>query len=630
MHAIKSLLVVTSLLISLLASTSAVAAAAKQIALRDFFRNPVEAAHRLSPDGKHIAYLAPYEKRMNLFVKPVAGGEAQRITAETARDIAGYFWKGNDRLLFVKDFGGDENFHVVAVDRQGKNVKDLTRFDKVRADIIDDLENHPNDILVQHNRRDAKVFDVYRINVVSGNSRMVAKNPGNITEWVTDHEGRIRAARTTDGVNHTFLYRATEAQPFKTIFTTNFKESATPLFFTFDNKKIYADSNRGRDKSAIVLMDPVTGKEEQVLFEHPEVDVEGLTYSKKRKVLTAVSYVTWKTERKFLDQETQAMYQAVEAQLPGYEVRFISNNKAEDKFIVAAVSDKTRGTRHLFDKTSGKLTKIADVSPWLVESELADMKPIKYTARDGLVINGYLTLPKGKEAKNLPVVINPHGGPWHRDRWGFNPEVQFLANSGYAVLQMNFRGSTGYGRQFWESSFKQWGKKMQDDVTDGVNYLISEGIADPKKVGIYGGSYGGYTTLAGITFTPDLYAAAVDYVGVSNLFTFLNTIPPYWKPYLEVMYEMVGHPEKDKDLLTAASPALHADKIKTPLFVAQGAKDPRVNIAESDQIVEALKKRGVAVEYLVKQNEGHGFQNEENRFEFYEAMEKFLRKHLNA
>ena len=282
----------------------------------------------------------------------------------------------------------------------------------------------------------------------------------------------------------------------------------------------------------------------------------------------------------------------------------------------------------MFDATTGSLTKLVDVAPWLKEDQLAHMKPIEYQSRDGLTIHGYLTLPLGREAKNLPVVINPHGGPWFRDTWGFNPEVQFLANRGYAVLQMNFRGSTGYGRKFWEASFKQWGQKMQDDITDGVQWLVKQGIADPKRVAIYGGSYGGYATLAGVTFTPDLYAAAVDYVGVANMFTFMKTIPPYWKPFLDQMHAMVGDPEKDKALLEAASPVMHADKIKTPLFVAQGAHDPRVNKAESDQMVAALKKRGVDVEYMVKENEGHGFHNEENRFDFYEAMEKFLAKYL--
>jgi len=261
---------------------------------------------------------------------------------------------------------------------------------------------------------------------------------------------------------------------------------------------------------------------------------------------------------------------------------------------------------------------------------MAVQKPIVYTARDGLPINGYLTLPPGKEAKNLPVIVNPHGGPWYRDSWGFNPEVQFLASRGYAVLQMNFRGSTGYGRKFWEASFKEWGGKMQDDISDGVQWLVKEGIADPKRVCIYGASYGGYATLAALAYTPDLYACGVDYVGVSNLFTFLNTIPPYWKPYLEMMHEMVGHPEKDKALLTRASPALNADKIRAPLLIAQGARDPRVNKDESDQMVAALKARGVEVPYIVKDNEGHGFHNEENQFAFYEQMEKFLDKHIGS
>jgi len=295
-----------------------------------------------------------------------------------------------------------------------------------------------------------------------------------------------------------------------------------------------------------------------------------------------------------------------------------------------ASNDRLLGRTYLFDKTAGSLDFICDQAPWLAESELAPMQPVQYKARDGLTIHGYLTLPKGLVANNLPVVVNPHGGPWHRDSWSFNPEVQFLASRGYAVFQMNFRGSVGYGRQFWEASFRQWGRAMQDDVTDGVQWLVTQGIADPKRIAIYGASYGGYATLAGITSTPDLYAAAVDYVGVSNLFTFINTIPPYWKPYLEMLYEMVGHPQSDKDLLTATSPALQADRIKTPLLIAQGANDPRVNKAESDQMVEALRKRGVEVEYMVKDNEGHGFANEENRFEFYAAMEKFLAQHLGA
>ena len=276
------------------------------------------------------------------------------------------------------------------------------------------------------------------------------------------------------------------------------------------------------------------------------------------------------------------------------------------------------------------MEKVADLRPWIDPAHMAEMKPISYTSRDGLTIHGYLTLPVGRTAKNLPVVINPHGGPWARDEWGFNPEVQLLANRGYAVLQMNFRGSTGYGRSFWEASFKQWGRTMQDDISDGVQWLIDQGIADPDRVAIYGASYGGYATLAGITFTPELYAAAVDYVGVSNMFTFMNTVPPYWEPFKKMMYEMVGDPVKDSVMLREVSPVFHVDRIQCPLFIAQGATDPRVNKDESDQVVEALRARGVEVQYMVKDNEGHGFRNEENRFEFYEAMDAFLDQHIGS
>ncbi len=305
-------------------------------------------------------------------------------------------------------------------------------------------------------------------------------------------------------------------------------------------------------------------------------------------------------------------------------------SRDEKRMLVYAGSDRTLGAYYFYDMESGAFEKLADLSPWLKEEEMAAMRPVRYKARDGLLIHGYLTIPVGVEPKNLPVIILPHGGPWARDSWGFSPEAQFFANRGYAVLSMNFRGSTGYGKQFWTAGFQQWGRAMQDDITDGVKWLIGQGVADPKKVGIYGASYGGYAVLAGLAFTPDVYACGVDYVGPSNLFTLLDTIPPYWELGRQMMYEQIGHPEKDKALLQAASPVFHADQIRSPLLVAQGANDPRVKKTESDQIVEALRKRNIYVEYIVKDNEGHGFRNEENRFEFYRAMERFLAIHLRG
>jgi len=600
------------------------------IPMKDFFRNAEKRSFQISPDGNYLSFMQSVNARMNVFVQKIGEEAVTQVTFATERDIAGYFWKGNNRIIYVQDSKGDENFRLFAVDRDGKNQKDLTPFEKVRAGIVDDLEDNPNEMLIQINKNNPQVFDVYRINVNTGDMKVVGQNPGNITGWQTDHDGKLRVAITTDGVNSSILYRDNEDQEFKTLITTTFKETVAPIFFTFDNINLYMASNLGRDKAAIVEYDIKNNKEVRVLYENPDYDVSGLNYSRKNKTLSYATYVGWKQEYFFFSKEAENIFNDLTSKLGGKQIAVSGNNKDEDKLLIRTYSDKSLGAYYFYDVKTKDLKKLSDVSPWLNEQHLADQKPITYKSRDGLTIHGYLTLPKGVDAKNLPVVVNPHGGPWARDVWGFNPEVQFLANRGYAVLQMNFRGSTGYGREFWETSFKQWGKTMQDDISDGVKWLIDQGIADPKRVGIYGGSYGGYATLAGLTFTPELYACGVDYVGVSNLFTFQNSIPPYLEPYNEMLYEMVGHPQKDSLLLRDASPVFHVDKIVAPLFIAQGAHDPRVNKNESDQMVEALQKRGIDVPYMVKDNEGHGFRNEENRFDFYGAMEQFFFKYLGG
>jgi Dipeptidyl aminopeptidases/acylaminoacyl-peptidases len=607
--------------------------------LKDFFRNPDQGFFRLSDDGNWLAFMKPVSldggpARMNIFVQALEGsnlvGEARCLTQETERDIAEYYWKGSDTLLYAKDFGGDENFHVVAIDVESGDINDLTPYPETRAGILDDLYEDPDHVLVAHNQRDPESFDVYRVNVRTGEETLIAENPGNIVAWHTDHHGRLRAATASDGLETTLLYRDTEEHEFRPVITTDFRTTVSPELFTFDDRCLYALSNRGRDCLALVVINPEQPDDEQLVYQAEGVDLDGVMYSRQRQVLTAAVYQTDKTRYHFFDQLAAERHLRVTEALPGYEVALQSSTRTERKFIVAAYNDRTPGSRYIYDDDTGQLTKLADINPALPEEDMAEVRPIQYTARDGLVIHGYLTLPAGREPRNLPCVVNPHGGPWARDSWGFNPEAQFLANRGYCVLQMNFRGSTGYGRTFWEAGFGQWGLSMQDDITDGVQWLIEQGIADRARIAIYGGSYGGYATLSGITKTPDLYAAAVDFVGVSNLLTFLNTIPPYWKPLLEKMHSMVGHPELDRDRLVAASPALNADRIRTPLFIAQGAKDPRVNKDESDQMVAALRSRGVDVEYMVKENEGHGFHNDENKFEFYERMEAFLSQHLGT
>ncbi len=606
----------------------------QQYPVEDFFRLPKKSRYQLSPDGNLFAYLGPFERRLNIFVQKPNGKRARRITEVTDRDIAWFFWKDN-RIVFAKDDGGDENFHLYSVGADGNNLKDLTPFAGVRIDLIDDLEDIEHEIIISMNKNNPQLFEPYRLNITTGEIHQLAENPNPMEPmdgWMTDHEGKLRIAnKIFGGTNTTLLYRPTEDEPFRAVLTTDFRESVSPLFFAFDNEHhLYVSSNRGRDRSVITKIDLNTGDEiGEPLFAHPEVDVTHLGYSRKRRKLSSIVYTTDKRQVHFLDEQTRQIFQRLEQELGNYEIVITAMNKDEDKFMVRTYSDRSLGAYYFFDQKADTLTKIVDVSPWLDEKDMAPMNPVSYQTSDGLTIHGYLTLPLGKPSKNLPVIVNPHGGPWVRDTWGFNPEIQLLASRGYAVLQMNYRGSTGYGRKFWECSFKQWGKKMQDDISDGVKWLIAEGIADPKRVAIYGGSYGGYATLAGVTFTPDLYACAIDYVGVSNLFTFMNTIPPYWKPYLDMMYEMVGNPQKDKDAMYAASPVFHIDKIKCPLFVIQGANDPRVNIDESDQIVAGLRKRGVEVLYMVKYDEGHGFHNEENRFEVYKAMLGFLGKWLN-
>ncbi|GAA5221228.1 S9 family peptidase [Membranihabitans marinus] len=601
--------------------------------VEDFFKTPLQSGYTISPDGQYLAYLSPYQQRKNIFIKNISDNSIVQITFEEDRDISGYFWANNQRIIYLKDTGGDENFKLFGVNKDGKEPIDLTPYDKVTVQIIDDLEDHEDFIIIGMNKNNPQLFDPYRLNIHTGELVQLAENDPTapIGSWMTDHEGLLRLAiRTENGTETVIMYRKTESDDFQDVIKTDFTEELEPAFFDFNEPHIvYALSNLGRDKKVMVKYDLEAGCEMgQPIFQHEDVDLGGIHYSRKRKVLTAVSYVSDKRYRHFFDAEMEALFQMLEEQLPGREISIVDSDKEEETFLIRTYTDRSLGSYYMYSKVDQRLQKMADVSPWLSEEEMSNMEAITYTSRDGLEINGYLTLPQNHVAGKTPFIVLPHGGPWVRDVWGYHPEVQLFASRGYGVLQMNYRGSTGYGKDFWRASFKEWGRKMQDDITDGVAWLIDENLADPKKVAIYGGSYGGYATLAGVTFTPDLYACAIDYVGVSNLFTFMTTIPPYWEPFLAMMYEMVGHPEKDEERMRGASPIFHVDKIKAPLLVIQGANDPRVNIDESDQIVSELRGIGVDVPYMVKYNEGHGFRNEENRFEVYKVMLGFLAKYL--
>ncbi|MDP2188830.1 MAG: S9 family peptidase [Sphingobacteriaceae bacterium] len=617
------------LILVLLASCSDKSCTSALIPVEDFFKNPDKAYYKLSPDGMQLSYLAPYESRMNVFVRNLATDSVRQLTYITDRDIVQYGWAGNNSIYFLKDIDGDENYYLSIIHLKDGLVREMTRFNGVRTEIVDELNFDEEEMLLSLNRRNPQIFDVYRLHLSTGELSLELENPGNYSSFLTDETGLIRLVTTTDGTNNGFLYRAAKEEGFKNVLEVDFKNSFQPVAFVAGSSHlVYALSNLNRDKTAAVLYDLTAGKEVEVIFEHPKFDADWLIMSEKTKKPLMVHYTDWKSRYHFLDERVKSLHNLLRKTIPEDEITFTGADESENKVIVRTFSDKTMGAYYLFNTQSEELELLAEVSPWLDKKQMAAVQPIQYLSRDGLQIHGYLTIPNGLDPKNLPVVVMPHGGPWMRDVWRFDRNVQFLANRGYAVFQMNFRGSTGYGRAFWEASFKQWGKNMQNDITDGVQYLIDQGIANPKRIAIYGSSYGGYAVLAGLAFTPDLYACGIDYVGVSNLFTLMQTIPPYWEPGRQMFYEMIGHPQSDSMHYVQASPIFHADKIKVPLMVVQGAMDPRVKKSEADQIVEALAARGVEVDYILREDEGHGFYKQENRIALYEAIEVFLSRHL--
>src|SRR3546814_934614 len=406
-------------------------------------------------------------------------------------------------------------------------------------------------------------------------------------------DNRVRLIKSSDGVNETLLYRPTEKSPFSEVLTTNVFERIEPVCFSKDRTdEVIAISNFNRDKEAVVTLDLNTGKENRVIFQQEEVDVKHIAYSKKEGIPLFVDYITWKQEKHFLDDRIERIYAKITGELPGMALEIVNWDRQDEKFVIRAYADRTPGSYYLYDATGEDLTRLSEVSPWINPEEMAEMRPISYQTGDGLTIHGYLTLPRGSDGKNLPVIITPHGGPWTRDKWQFDPEVQFLANRGYAVLQMNYRGSTGYGKAFMKASNMEWGSKVQDDITDGVEWLIDKGIADPNRVAICGFSFGGYCALSGLVQHPGLYRCAVSYSGLTNLFTYLKDIPPYLEPFQQMIYNAVGHPEKDADYLRAVSPIFHTAEIDVPLMIDQGEKDTRVNVGETTHFVQKLRENG--------------------------------------
>ena len=609
-----------------------------------FFGNPEIAGAQLSPDGQYVAFLKPWKDTRNVYVKKTTEpfDKARLLTSEAKRPVAGFFWTRDSRqILYVKDNDGDENFNVWAVDPAAPNAagqeapesRNLTDAKGARAFIYAVPKKSPDTIFVGLNDRDAAWHDVYRVSISTGKRELLRKNTDRISGWVFDLDGELKLAERVKDNGDTEVLRV-DAAGFTPVYTCTVLETCGVERFHKDGRRVYLQTNKGdADLVQLVLFDPATGKEELVETDPlKRVDFGGAIFSEATDELVGTSYEDERSRVYFRDKAWEADYELLQAKFPGREIGLGSSTADDSKVLVTAASDTDPGERYIFDRKTKALTLQYKVRERIPRQHMARMKAIRYPSSDGLEIPAFLTLPKGVAAKGLPTIVVPHGGPWARDGWGFNNLAQFLANRGYAVLQPNFRGSTGYGKKFLNAGNRQWGDRMQDDITWGVKYLLAQGIADAKRVGIMGGSYGGYATLAGVAFTPDLYAAAVDIVGPSNLITLLDSIPPYWEAGRIIFHERMGNPKtaEGKAQLERQSPLNSAAKIKTPLLVAQGANDPRVKKAEAEQIVIALRDRGFPVEYILAPDEGHGFQRPVNSMALWAASETFFAKHLRG
>jgi dipeptidyl aminopeptidase/acylaminoacyl peptidase len=611
------------------------------------FGDPEISGAQLSPDGKYIAVLKPWKETRNIWVKQIAEpfSSARLMTTEIARPVAGFLWTRDGKYIaYVKDNAGDENFNVYAVDPSATAPdgdappsRDLTNLKGVRVILFSAPKTDPDVIYIGLNDRDPAWHDLYKLRISTGERTLIRQNTDRIAAWIFDLKGNLRLAQRVQDSGDQEILRV-DADSFTPIYTCNVFETCDPVQFHKDAQRVYIQTNKGDlDLTTLVLLDLASGVVKTVESDPLQrVDLGSAWFSEATDELVATVYEDDRERRYFKDQAFEADYRWLENKLPGREISVVSNTLDDRQWLISAHGDVEPGETYLFNRANRSLAFQYKIREKLPRESLAPMQTIRYKSSDGLEIPAFLTLPKGLPAKGdaqgLPALIVPHGGPWVRDAWGYNALAQFFANRGYAVLMPNFRGSTGYGKKFLNAGNGEWGTKMQDDLTWGVKYLVDEGIADPKRIGILGGSYGGYATLAGVAFTPDLYRAAVDIVGPSNLLTLLAAIPPYWEAGRKIMYARMADPgtPAGKKWMEERSPLHSAGKIKTPLMVVQGANDPRVNRREAEQIVIALRDRGFPVEYLLAPDEGHGFARPVNNLAMFMAVEKFLAAHLDG
>lgn len=607
---------------------------AKEIPIEDFFKTGEKRSFKLSPNGKYLSYIKLDNFKANLYIQSLADGKVSINKDLDKYGINDHLWTFDNRIILFSGGFRNEKQTIYLYDLGTSKVKHLLTENKANLRILNRNRVTPEIITLSMNKRDTTYSDIFRLNVNTGELKTYLINPGNIRDWYIDIDGKIRLGKVSDGVDETFMYRVNENSPFKPIIKNNFRESVKWVAFKPGSNNFYALSNVGRDKSALVEINAITGKEERVIYASGKADIQRAEYSKNKLRLDYASWEEAKPKKHFLNTDAERIYNNLLKKLSGNEIAISEKDTAENKFIVSTYTDRSPGSVYLYELKKDKLTKLEDNSN-IDPDKLSEMKPVSYKATDGTEITGYLTLPTHSGSQtNLPVVVMPHSGNplGYRDSWGYIPEVQFLANRGYAVFQVNYRGSSGFGKAFYSAGFKEIGGKIQQDITDGVNWLINKGIANPRKIAIMGRGFGGFSALYGISTNPKLYNCAITQNGIINILSYIKDVNQF-KPSLERMYEMIGNPENESARLIAISPVFHPEKIKVPLLIFQSDRDKLANISEINHFVSALQKRKVPVTYHLRKSDNKKPDHDNFKFinpnvERYTKIDSFLNVHM--
>jgi len=599
------------------------------IPLEDFFKDPAFDEIIPSPDGSKVAALSKYKDHLNLYVIDLKTKKPVMLTGFDDRDATDVTWANNNRILFTTTKEGYWTGGLFAIDADGRNSRALVPIEGRQASFLSRYGDSDKEILVVSNKRIELMPDVYRLNVDTGSMKMVAMNPGNIRGWTADHAGKVRLGTGDEkqGQEKFILTWNADTKTWKEIKRWRFEDGDLSILrFHADNKRVYVRSNLGRNTAAIQLMDAETGALGEIILEDPTYDAGGVLLSQTTHELLGVSIDRERYEIQWIAPRLKELQALLDKELPNTRNTISGASRDWTKVVINAHSERDPGTFYFFDTAALTLEKLVSRMPWIKPEQLGEMRPITYQARDGLTIHGYLTLPAGVEPRNLPLVVNPHGGPWVRDSWGYRDEVQFLASRGYAVFQMNFRASTGYGKKHLTAGYAQWGRAMQDDITDGVEYLIKQGFVDRSRIAIYGASYGGFATMAGLTFTPELYRCGINYVGVTDVKLLLKTMPRQWA--LLAQYELDLMTKTDPEILKKSSPLHNAEKVRVPVFFAYGERDDRVDREHGTKMLSAIKRNGVKTRWMSREDEGHGYRRWKNKIAFYTELESFLAENM--